>query len=338
MKVCIYGGQYGSEGKGSVSEYYALNKRSADFLIAIGENAPNSGHTCSLGKTQNIPAASFFADAILLGPDSVINLETLKADLKQVYEKRGRMIELHIHEHACILIPHVDIPAENQVVADVSSTGSGSGHARISKYFYRYNFRTIAGYLKDQNKSLDEVFGEYPVRIVNRFQYMHLLQTNSKADWIFECSQGVLLDTNWGVYPFVTSRSTSPHVAIERNGLGAYPWEFIGVYRTFPIRTGGPSGPTGGRELSWEMLGQMMEIATVTRRVRRVFEFSREDYQLSIMLSRPDVVAFTHVDYLKVSVTSLDFRSWLEKTVGDFGKRAGYRVIASEKPGQFSTM
>ena len=82
MNYVIYGGQYGSEGKASACEYLIKKEKSLGKKIAvIGENSPNSGHTCSLGATKNIPAASFFADIVLLGPDAVIDVEVLNVQL-----------------------------------------------------------------------------------------------------------------------------------------------------------------------------------------------------------------------------------------------------------------
>lgn len=339
MKVCIFGGQYGSEGKGAVSEYYALTQRSSDLLIVAGENAPNSGHTCSLGKTQNLPAASFYADAVILGPDSMIDPGILMKDMASLYARRGKMIEVHIHEHAGIIHSSYDRHAEEQVVANISSTGSGSGFARFAKCFHRFPDRTIAGFLKANNMSLDQMFGEFPVRILNRFQFLQLIRTNRNADWIFECSQGALLDVNWGIYPWVTSRSTLPRVALARNGLDGMDWKLVGVYRTYPIRTGGPSGPTGGKEIQFSDLGVEPEIATVTKRTRRIFEFDREDFSLSIQLTDPYVVAFTHVDYLK-HWTTQEGRG--PDMVLEFIRRYGIsaefnrrKVIASHIAGQF---
>ena len=155
---------------------------------------------------------------------------------------------------------------------------------------------------------------------------------------IFECSQGTLLDTNFGVFPFCTSRSTLPRVAIERNGLGWIDWEYAGVYRTYPIRTGGPSGPTGGDELDWKYLGVKPEIATVTKRVRRIFEFSEKDFCKSLSLNRPDYLMFTFLDYigiddLKNKNDQLAFEEWLD--FYNIGEVRRFPVFISNKTGVF---
>lgn len=343
MKHCVHGGQYGSEGKGSVSEYYARNRGPAGttLLIAVGENSPNSGHTCSAGSTRNIPSVSFFADCILLGPDSVIDVDCLRSDLAAVAAYRGKHIPIYIHQNAGYFDASSDRETDcMDVVSRISSTNSGTTVAREQKFTRREEMATIGKMMAEHDGNLALVVGQ-PASLLNHMQYLHFLNTNASYDWIFECSQGSLLDTNWGIYPYVTSRSTLPRVAIARNGLSGFDWHHTGVYRTYPIRTGGPSGPTGGKETTFETIGVAQEQATVTKRIRRIFEFSASDFYLSLALNQPDTIAFTHVDYIKDyqsgKLSRDGFREWLDR-VGAWdmiGITKGQRVIASWTPGEF---
>jgi len=122
---------------------------------------------------------------------------------------------------------------------------------------------------------------------------------------------------------------------VERNGLGWLPWTFCGVYRTYPIRTGGPSGPTGGAELTWPLVGAAPEVATVTKRTRRVFAFSPEEFAKSIHLARPDIVMFTFLDYIGCNnLKNLsDFREWLRYHEIEEVRRM--KVFVSNKTGKF---
>jgi len=330
MKLCVFGGHYGSEGKGSAAEWLIPNCRNIDLqnrqpdrrLIAIGENSPNSGHTCSLGKTRNIPASSFFADEVLLGPDAAVHLAVLHMDLLAIRNATGKAPPVFIHEHAA-WVCDADVVNEQKsgVVASISSTGSGSGWARtVNKQFHRFPDAVM------KDRPLDRVRDDgFQVVILNRGEYLRKVQSYTYEDCIFECSQGALLDVSWGIFPFVTSRTTLPRAAIERNGLGTLLWNYAGVYRTYPIRTGGPSGPTGGQEISFADLDQPDEIATVTKRTRRIFEFSREDFELSVNLTRPNLVMFTHLDYIPMHPEILlGFRGWYREMT--HGQPLGYRV------------
>lgn len=318
MRACIFGGHYGSEGKGSLAEYLLKQRISQcrpahTMTIVFGENSPNSGHTNSVGKTRNIPVSSFYADAVILGPDSAIDVDVLAVDLCNVNSYRAlksrKPLPVYIHENAALVCPrHKD--DESRLVQAISSTGTGSGAARAEKYFSRLS-KTVIG----TAHKCAQVFGlPVGVTFLNTTQYLELLERLAPHDWLFECSQGTLLDTNFGIYPYVTSRSTLPRVAIERNSLSGFgKWEYYGLYRTYPIRTGGPSGPTGGAETSFAALGVPDEVATVTKRVRRIFDFNLEDFVTSVKLSRPNHVAFTHVDYLKVPSVAAPVQAWLQK-------------------------
>jgi adenylosuccinate synthase len=318
--IVVYGGQYGSEGKASAAEYWAKKLKSEGHkLFVLGENSPNSGHTSSKGSTKNIPASAYWADAVVLGPDAVVDRDVLLHD----WEAVGRPL-LYIHEHAALLNEAAK-GQEADVVARISSTGSGSGSARRRKFIERQPDAVVKG-----------TFFPPGIELVDDMQFRSLTHLMWHNAAILECSQGALLDTNFGRFPHVTSRTTLPRAAVERNGVGWLPWTFCGVYRTYPIRTGGPSGPTGGAELNWKFLGVQPEIATVTKRTRRVFAFSTEEFCKSIHLTRPDILMFTFLDYIGVSDLSdlSDFKEWLE-----FYELEGTRklpVLVSNKTGVFA--
>jgi len=341
MKICVFGGQYGSEGKGSATEWLAQQRscfggwKSWDSgshiddkrtrLIVAGENGPNSGHTCSLGKTRNIPAASFYADVVMLGPDTVISWDALLLDLDSL-SQAGRFPQFIIHENAAI--SHMgdgDIEKANNLVHRIASTGSGAGYARMQKSFARMSTNVIRGVKPPINRD--------DIRYVNSDTWLEMVEYHRNDHWLFECSQGVMLDVNFGRYPYVTSRTTLPRVAIERNGLGSLDWQYFGVYRTFPIRTGGNSGPTGGEELKWEDIGVEPEIATVTKRTRRVFAFSSLDWSRSRMLARADATMFTHLDYIKAGQDDVTcFKGWVElQGIDNLG-----HTFLSDKLGKFT--
>ena len=333
-RICVYGGHYGSEGKGGAAEFIIRNWLPGGEPVAVfGEPGPNSGHTCSRGKVSNLPASSFFADYVVLGPDSAVSLAQLDLDLSEVRKSNPRLV-VYIHENAALVLDAHRHYEQFMLVDSISSTGSGNGAARMDKNFHRLQSAVIGCLTEEGRQHLP--FG---VHILNRFQYLAKLAELEKHHWMFECSQGALLDNSWGIYPYVTSRCTLPRVAIERNGLGGNSWEYVGVYRTYPIRTGGPSGPTGEREIQFEDLGVEPEIATVTKRKRRIFKFSPDDFALSLMLTRPDIIMFTHGDYLietyrqvGVQLAADSFYDWITEETHSLGSRPTY---VSFEPGKF---
>ena len=329
---CIYGAQYGSEGKGCVAEYLikTLQLGKSQGLVVLGENAPNSGHTDAAGhKTRSLPVTAYLADIVILGPDSAIDPVMLNTEIQHIRVNNPRLI-VFVHRHAA-LVTADEIEQEKGVGLEqrISSTVTGGGAARCNKALLRKH-RYIIGNTAD---------GGFDFLVVNNDEYFDLLHQYRSADWVLECSQGLWLDLNLGIYPYVTSRSTNPRTVIERNGWGpSSEWHLTGVHRTYPIRTGGPSGPTPGEELTWEELGVKPEITSVTKRVRRVFAPSYKDFQREMEMVQPDLLAFTHLDYLKgvgVDGAHGNFLSWVNNIYGDTGL---IPVIGSDKPGNFYSL
>lgn len=336
VRIAVYGAQFGSEGKACVAEHI-IKTRLSHKPVILGENAPNSGHTCSEGKTRNIPASAYFGQCVFLGPDSVIDPSVLCADVRQVMEKNPKLV-VYIHEHAarCSDLA-IQEERERGLEARVASTVTGGGAARAQKCLNRDRSYTIGS---DTTWIPSDLAAH--VIIIRRNNWMTELMMHADLPWVYEGSQGLMLDVNLGYYPFVTSRTTHPMAALARNGflVGCQgendpAWRMVATYRTFPIRTGGNSGPTGGVELQWggtdsagHLYGVQPEIATVTHRVRRVFEFSSDDFWYSVALSRPHEIFFTHVDYLGFAAhhepDQQRFKEWLTGHLFMHGMAGGW--------------
>lgn len=292
---CVFGGQYGSEGKGSVAEFLIRTRRNnGQKLIVIGDGGPNSGHTNTLVKTRQLPSCAAWADEVFLGPDSAIDPEVLQKDIASLIIATGKCPAIYIHENAAIVMScHAMQEGAANLRDRIGSTQTGGGSARSAKYLMRDTACVVSS-------NIYRMPDHHALSVVGRSEWLDRVFGESEAGAmvIFECSQGVLLDTNQGRYPFVTSRSTIPSVSVGRNGLAALDWNMCGTYRCHPIRTGGETGPTGGKEIDWDMLMVKAEIATVTGRTRRVFDFSPADFAHSCRVAPPDEIFFTHCDYL----------------------------------------
>jgi adenylosuccinate synthase len=334
FKFCVYGAQFGSEGKGCAAEWLIRSYRTKPNLVVLGENAPNSGHNNSLGKTRSLPVSAYFATHVILGPDSAIDPHMLIAEVTQI-KLHNPKLQVFVHENAAIIgATDIDAEAGYNLAKRIGSTQSGGGFARTQKALMRLRDLVMQSWAGVTGGAFE---------IVDRVRYHELLQIDD-ADWLIECSQGLMLDMNLGYYPFVTSRSTHPRVVIERNGWGpSSEWSLIGVYRSYPIRTGGNSGPTGGKELSWEILSLKPEIAAVTKRVRRVFEFNGADFIYSLNLVKPGAMMFTHLDYLPESHRDWHgFQSWLARKVfggtnlNDYDPLRTIKFMGSTAPSNFT--
>jgi hypothetical protein len=85
--------------------------------------------------------------------------------------------------------------------------------------------------------------------------------------------------------------------------------DVIGVSRVYPIRVGNVEGGKSGdvysdsHEISWEELSAKIgrpvkEMTTVTKRVRRIFTFSKQGFNLGVRRNGINVMFMTFVDYL----------------------------------------
>lgn len=324
FKFCVYGAQYGSEGKGCAAEWliraYHIEGRN---LVVLGENAPNSGHNNSKGKTRSLPVSAYYATHVILGPDSAVDPLMLIREIQEI-RIHNPEVKVYVHENAAMIrVTDVEGEIAHDLAKKIGSTQSGGGFARTQKALLRQSDLTMKAFSGLTNGVFE---------IVDRVRYYELLtgfNLDNNTEWLIECSQGLMLDMNLGYYPYVTSRSTHPRVVIERNGWGpSSEWIMIGVYRSYPIRTGGNSGPTGGRELTWEALKLKPEIAAVTKRVRRIFEFDGADFIYGMNLVKPQAMMFTHLDYLPENYrTWPGFNYWLAKAIFGGSDLADYPPI-----------
>ena len=133
-----------------------------------------------------------------------------------------------------------------------------------------------------------------------------------------ETAQGFSLGINSGFYPYTTSRECTVGQALADARI---PPRFLRrvamTVRTFPIRVGNTAGSSGPcyhdqEETSWEELGQTPELTTVTKRVRRVFTFSWEQYRQACRVNQPDLVFANFLNYLKEPDAQQEFLYKLE--------------------------
>lgn len=124
---------------------------------------------------------------------------------------------------------------------------------------------------------------------------------------LLEGTQGSGLSLHHGTYPKTTSRDTNAGGWISEAGISPLVvTDVIGAMRPYPIRVAGDSGPTGSEELTWAEVerragvpeGTFKEITTVTKRVRRVFEFSHEWFKKTAMINRFTGIGLTFADYI----------------------------------------
>lgn len=287
MSYAIIGMQYGSEAKGALAGYLAL-QRKPDVVVC--NFSPNAGHTFRQGEyklvTRQLPIGGYISPGcqyILLGPGSVINPETLAQEMDKV----GSATVI-CHPHAAVVTQyHMEL--ESDVRRQIGSTGKGAGQAAIQRIQRLDGLAPVAiGSLK------------IPGLIISEDAYHEALWGAREVQ--VEGCQGYSLSMYHGMYPYTTSRDCTIHqLKADVGWHGNAVLEVYGAIRTYPIRVAGPSGPCYGdqRETTWTEVGVEPEITTVTKKERRVFTFSLEQVQRAQMINGCDALYLSFCDYME---------------------------------------
>jgi len=300
-------GQFGSTGKGLLAG--VLANYGAGAITHCTTNAgPNSGHTAYLpGQlagaveerkivTQQVPVASAFLSLMGYGCDTLINAgamiepEILRREVEEWLDYK----RVFIHPNAAVIDPE-DVLRDKAIVSAIAGTGKGTGPALAQKVLRDPN-ATAESYYQPMLPGTD---GSGFDRTWDRFW-------DWSRDVVFvETAQGYSLGLNSSrFYPNVTSRECSVQQALADARIPAQMLQrAVACYRTFPIRVGNTDNSSGGwypdqRETTFEALGQEPEITTVTKRVRRIAEWSRIQFRESIACNMPDVVFINFMNYL----------------------------------------
>jgi adenylosuccinate synthase len=129
---------------------------------------------------------------------------------------------------------------------------------------------------------------------------------------LVEGAQGYSLGINSGFYPYTTSRECTPaQIMVDAGVPMRWLTKIVGTMRTYPIRVAnrfnkdgemiGWSGPcySDQKEITFNDLGQPVELTTVTQLPRRIFTFSRKQTEDALRAVQPDEVFLNFVNYCR---------------------------------------
>lgn len=290
----VVGGQYGSEGKGKATLYFA-KKFGATIVARIG--GPNAGHTVyddegNMYKFQQLPVGTILPNVVnIIAAGSYINLQLLKKEM----EITGASPQnLKIDQNAVIIDDTISsIEKNKEELKNIGSTLSGTGTAVVTRIMRRGN----CVFAKDIKFLSDYVCDTIPIM---------RKALDADENVIIEGTQGFNLSVlHSDCYPYCTSRDTTAAAFVSEAGLSPLDvCNVIMVLRTFPIRVAGTSGPFED-EITWdevqEISGSKEEIVektTVTKKVRRVARFDAEQVERAIRVNKPNIIVLNHVDYV----------------------------------------
>lgn len=293
-------GQFGSTGKGLFSALIAETAVMKPNWVTTNAG-PNSGHTAYIGLdkvvTQQLPIASIALKRLGAVCRTLVNAGAIIDSKRMAYEVIEYLGSSRPYIHPCAaMIEAHHISQDAHTRSMIASTGKGTGPALIDKIsrvaaniargLYMPDLPPFQGFHGEKMRTWDDFW-------------------DWEQDRVFvETSQGFSLGLNSTFYPNVTSRECTVMQALADARIPAQMLRKVAMcVRTFPIRVGDTDRTSGGcyqdqKETSWETLGVEPELTTVTRTVRRVFTWSREQFRAACAANRPDVIFCNFFQYL----------------------------------------
>lgn len=350
-------GQYGSCGKGLITTALA-HKHKPEVLSTT--NMANAGHTAVWHDGRKfvakaLPSATVLSKwmksegqeydpIIIVGASAAFQKEQL---LKEIEECGTNKI--FIHPRAGVITDeHTQAERGTTGTKHIASTMQGCGSFLADKIMRRENLKLARDYPALKRyliNSLSEIVGQGrwnkcapPILFKNMMA--------SGYTFLHEGSQGFSLDINHGShYPFCTSRSTTAVQNLSDMGLSACDLgDVYLVIRPYPIRVGNvvENGETVGysgdcyydqTEISWEKVVEESgaprtaiddilnnELTTVTKRLRRVFTFSRTQLMEAAAVNGATKIALNFANYIDWSCSGVNQFDDLSMKIKDFIK------------------
>lgn len=276
----VVGGQFGSEAKGHITAQLVRRYKPSWVIRVAGPNAghsaihPDSGEKIAL---RQIPVAAVVDPDVGLGiaAGSEVDPDVLLSEIEMLHGHGIEVLHRLYVDPQATLINAGHRFVEKEMTARLGSTAKGIGAARADRIMRNANIWADV-YTDYAGLSIPE--GVTDINCVAIAE----VAAASVSDVIIEGTQGYGLGLHAGHYPFCTSSDARAIDFLAMVGMS--PWRagreirVWPVFRTYPIRVAGNSGPLLG-ELSWEELAERTggyiqpERTTVTGNIRRVGEW-----------------------------------------------------------------
>ena len=331
----VLGAQRGDEGKGKMTDYLA---EEAEVVVRF-QGGNNAGHTVEVGDKQYklhlIPSGILHDEKVnVIGNGVVVDPIALFSEIDYL-EREGVKVtpkKLIVSDRAHVIMPYHKTLDKLKEKArgknDIGTTGKGIGPCYtdkfercgiricdlINKKVFKEKLETniklkndyITNILGGEPLNFDEIYNEYidyaerlkpfvqdtSVRIYDDIK-------NNKTV-LFEGAQGMLLDIDYGTYPFVTSSNTTAGGVASGVGIGPNMiTNAVGIAKAYTTRVGkGPFPTELENEIGEWIREKGHEYGVTTGRSRRCGWLDIVILKTSVRVSGLTSLAVTKIDTL----------------------------------------
>lgn len=327
----VIGTQWGDEGKGKVVDFLCED---ADYVVRF-QGGSNAGHTIKVGdekyKFHLLPSGVVRGKTCVIGNGVVVDPEVFLEEIDSL-RKRGIEPRVMVSDRANVIMPYHKIldGAEESYLGKkrIGTTKRGIGPCYSDK-IARKGIRVAD--LLDENLLRDKLESIFPIKeklaeiygvrfdfdideLVEKYtEYGRKIEpyvTDTIAELnraikegknvLLEGAQGVMLDVDFGTYPYTTSSNTISGGACTGSGIPPKCIdEVIGVVKAYTTRVGmGPLPTELKDEIGKHLQERGGEFGTTTGRARRCGWLDLVVLKHSITISGVDKIALTKLDVL----------------------------------------
>ncbi len=331
--VVVVGAQWGDEGKGKVVDY--LSER-ADVVVRF-QGGHNAGHTLVIDgnvyKLSLLPSGVVRGRLSIIGNGVVVDPWALIDEINRIETKGVKVTPevLKVATNANLILPlhrDLDLIREDSLgKGKIGTTGRGIGPAyedkvarrgirvcdlsdkeglakKIERLLVHHNaLRKGLGYEQIDAEKLLRELEEIAPKII---PFAAPVWTELDAAYkqgktiLFEGAQGVMLDNDFGTYPFVTSSNTIAGAAAVGSGIGMHSIDYtLGIVKAYTTRVGSGPFPTELFDDTGRSLAERgKEKGTITGRSRRCGWFDAVLVRQAAKVCGLDGLVVTKLDIL----------------------------------------
>lgn len=331
--LAIIGAQWGDEGKGKITD---LLGQKCDYVVRY-QGGNNAGHTIIVdGKKivlHLIPSGILHPHCVsVIGHGLVLDPEAFKEELDMVKEAVDLTTDqLKISQNCAVITSYnkiLDGQRESKGKTKIGTTGKGIGPAyedkvsrkgiKINDLFdkellkvkleenlqekailFKHLYDVQVPSIEEEAERLFELGKELQPYACDTFSLLDkAIESGKKV--LFEGAQGILLDIDYGSYPFVTSSNTSLGGIYTGAGVpGSSVEEVLGIAKAYTTRVGEGPFPT---ELNDDMGDTIQkkghEFGATTGRRRRCGWIDLPLLKYTVKASNLTSIALTKIDVL----------------------------------------